>query len=145
MIPPLGQVTATEVPLRVADEATMRATYPVGTSRPSPAPITASPQTQTPVSGPTRAFPDPDEASPVRGAMNDLSDQELGRVIAIGSVVGVLGIFAIVIVMCLVAGTSLRQAAGIAIVPTIFGSWFSRRHLLAHPRRLRAGTESPRR
>jgi len=79
---------------------------------------------------PSAAFPsvrprtDPDGAPAPRETMHDLSDHELGRIIAVGSVVGMLGIFVIVVAMCLVAGTTLGQAAGIATVPTFFGGWF---------------------
>ena len=56
--------------------------------------------------------------------MGELTDQQLGRIIAKGSVVGVIGFYAATVAMVLLAGVSLGEAAAIAAVPTFFGGWY---------------------
>lgn len=56
--------------------------------------------------------------------MGDISDAELGRLIAVGVGVGVPFLFLVSMAICLAAGMSLGAAALVALIPTFFGGWF---------------------
>lgn len=56
--------------------------------------------------------------------MRDISDAELGRIMAMGLFVGVPFLFLVSMLVCVAAGISLGLAALIALVPTFFGGWF---------------------
>ena len=56
--------------------------------------------------------------------MRDMTDGELGRIVAVGSVIGIAAVFIVVVAICLIAGLTIGQAAGVASVPTLFGGWF---------------------
>ncbi len=56
--------------------------------------------------------------------MRDIPDAQLGRIIAVGAVIGMVGLFILVVAISLIAGATIGQAVGIAIVPTFFGGWF---------------------
>jgi Na+/citrate or Na+/malate symporter len=56
--------------------------------------------------------------------MRDVSDQQLWRIVVKGSIVGMIGLFAVGMVIGLAAGLSAGTAAAVAVLPTIFGGWF---------------------
>ena len=139
MNPPAGLGTTAAALAAVPDEETVPRVDAVRSRHRDPSlhdePGPAQPPTAACPSG--RPTADPDGALVPRETMHDLSDHELGRIIAIGSVVGMLGIFMIVVAMCLVAGTTLGQASGHRHRTNVVWGLVLRRHRLALARRLR--------
>ena len=56
--------------------------------------------------------------------MRDVSDAQLARIIVIGSIIGMIALYAVTFAIGIVAGASPGEAAAIAIIPTLFGGWF---------------------
>ncbi len=56
--------------------------------------------------------------------MKDVSDGQLARIMGVGSLIGMVVLFGVTVAIALLAGVSLGDAVGIAIVPTFFGGWF---------------------
>lgn len=55
--------------------------------------------------------------------MHDVTDHQLGGIVVRGAVLGVVSFFLVTMAIGLLAGVSLIDSAGIAIVPTLFGGW----------------------
>ena len=56
--------------------------------------------------------------------MNEIAEQQWRRIIVLGTVVGFVTLFLVVFGACLLGGVTVGNAAGVAIIPAVQGSWF---------------------
>lgn len=56
--------------------------------------------------------------------MNEISEQQWRRIVVVGTAVGFGTLFLVVFGACLLGGVALGNAAGVAILPAVQGSWF---------------------
>jgi hypothetical protein len=60
-----------------------------------------------------------------RAEVPAIVDADMWRVIMTGASIGTAGLYVLVFVMCVIAGVSTDSAAGIAVLPAVFGGVYA--------------------